>query len=276
MPGCLAASAFTPSTRLRRLGAFWLPARIATRPCSPICLASSSITCCADLDVVDAVEREALGLRRVAVERHDRHAARDGVVDRARDLAGVGARDEDRGRAFVHRLRDALRLDLAVFGRRRQPRRSRSGRRSSPTAPSPRPPRRCAPTGRPGWSSSWRSSRCGSPWPRPCRRSTRQVGPCGRSRRARARGCSRRAAAAIASANTTPFVTAHRPPTDRLVIRSPSCLPSLLPSELEAAAAPPAIRAAGCRARAGEPQIGCWPGRAPRRGSIAQPMMIHS
>ena len=116
----------------------------------------------AQLAIVDAVVREALRLRRVAVERHHRHAARDGVVDRAGHLAGVGAGDQDRARAFVDGLGDALGLDLAVLLGRRQPDRSRWERRCAPTGPS-RPSRpRGAPRETPGWSSSSRSSRCGS------------------------------------------------------------------------------------------------------------------
>jgi len=44
-PGYFAASFFTPSARLRRFGAFWLPARMATLPLPPSCFASSDITC---------------------------------------------------------------------------------------------------------------------------------------------------------------------------------------------------------------------------------------
>ena len=101
--GRLRASPRRPACR--RLGAFWLPARIATRPRPSICLASSTITSWPMPMVVDTVEREPLRLRRIAVERHHRHAARHRVVDRAGDLAGVGAGDQDRARPFVHRLR---------------------------------------------------------------------------------------------------------------------------------------------------------------------------
>ena len=73
------------------------------------------------LHVVNAVEGEAFRLRGVAVEGHHRHAASDRVVDRAVDFSGIGAGDEDRVGAFIDRLGDALGLDLAVFGRRRQP-----------------------------------------------------------------------------------------------------------------------------------------------------------
>ena len=74
------------------------------------------------LHVVDTVEREPARFGRVAVERHDLHAAGDGVVDGARHLAGIGARDEYGRCAFVDSLRDPLRLDLSIFGRRRHPR----------------------------------------------------------------------------------------------------------------------------------------------------------
>ena len=74
-----------------------------------------------DAEVVDAVVGEALRLRRVAVEGHDRHAARHRVVDGAGQLAGVRAGDEDGVGPFVHRLGDPLRLNLAVLDRRSQP-----------------------------------------------------------------------------------------------------------------------------------------------------------
>ena len=75
----------------------------------------------AGLVVVHAIEREPLRLRRVAVEHHHRHAAIDGVVDRAGHLSRVGRREENRARAVVHGLANALRLHLAVFLRRREP-----------------------------------------------------------------------------------------------------------------------------------------------------------
>ena len=122
MPLDLAASALIPSTRRRRLGAFWLPARIATFP-----LPSSLLgpvfghQLLAHEPIVDPVEGEALRGGRVAVEGHDRHAAGDGIVNGARDLPGVRARDQHGARPFVHRLRDPLCLNLTVLLRRGQP-----------------------------------------------------------------------------------------------------------------------------------------------------------
>ena len=66
-------------------------------------------------------EGDALRLRRVAVERHHRDALGDGVVDGGRDFRSVGTRDQHGVGAFVHRLRDALRLRLAVLLGRGQP-----------------------------------------------------------------------------------------------------------------------------------------------------------
>ena len=81
----------------------------------------------AGLDVVDAVEREALRLRRRRCRTSSPARRGDRVVDRAGDLAGVRAGDQHRVRALVDRLRDALRLDLAVLRRAASARRSRSG-----------------------------------------------------------------------------------------------------------------------------------------------------
>ena len=170
IPGYFAASSFTPCTRFWRFGAFWLPARMAIFPLPSICVASSAITCRAHRHVVAAVEREALRVRRVAVEHHHRHAAIDRGVDGAGDLAGVARRHEDRVVAVVHRLRDPLRLHRAVLVGRREPVDRSRRRRTAWSARPRRSRRRCARTGRPGWSNSWRSARCGTSWRRLTRR----------------------------------------------------------------------------------------------------------
>ena len=121
MPWFFAASALTPSTRRRRLGAFWLPARMRDLALAADLLGELAHHVFAQLPIVDAVVRKPLRLRGVAVERHDRHAARDRVVDRAGHLARVRTRDQDRVGAFVDGLGDPLRLDLSVLLRRRQP-----------------------------------------------------------------------------------------------------------------------------------------------------------
>ena len=155
-----AASALTPSTRLRRLGAFWLPARIAILPLLADLLRQLGHHRLAQLHVVDAVEREPLGLGRVAVEGHDRHAARDRVVDGAGHLAGVRARDQDGVGALVDRLGDRAAPAPGRLPAAASTRRSRSATPClAATAPSRPPPRPCAPTGTPGWSSSSRSAR---------------------------------------------------------------------------------------------------------------------
>ena len=75
----------------------------------------------AGLVVVHPIEREPLRLWCVAIEHHDRHPAVNRIVDRAGHLARVRRREKDRARAIVHRLANALRLDLAILLRGREP-----------------------------------------------------------------------------------------------------------------------------------------------------------
>ncbi len=75
----------------------------------------------AGLDVVDPAKGEPARIRRVAVERHHRHAARHGVVDDRGELGGVGDRDQDGVDVIVDGLGDAFGLDRRVLLRGRQP-----------------------------------------------------------------------------------------------------------------------------------------------------------